>query len=307
MYLVLKRLITPVLFIALPSVSIAQQNIQLSRKYRKDEISRYRMTTNVVHNGKWQSTIVAICELRTVTDSTNIPYEEVKWISKKLYTAKDTTDKSSQLDRTLPYRISLHPNGKLDIPPIRDAEMTGEITDFNTFFVAISPKLGIGSFQKPGDKFTKPENVQGNFANGKDILKGEDCLAVTSTLLSASKEKAVIQTDFQPPSINCLNYYSKDMNQPVAGDTINNFQMVRAASGKVNLFYGREYFLITSTVRTKDGKLQQASMTNALRLNLKLNCSSDYNDCQNTFPFSIYRTISLELLPTENRNDVTME
>lgn len=286
--------VSPLLFFAQQSSSVKQ----LNRRYKQGDSYRYRMTTDVTHNGKWQSTIIAICELKVGTDSANIPYDEVRWISKKVYTAKDTLDHTAGLANTSPYRISLHPNGKLDIPPIQDAGMTGEITDFNTFFVAISPKLGIGALHKPGDLFKKPEQVKGNFANGKDILKGEDCLAVTNTLLKQDKRYAFIKTDFQPPSTACLDYYTSDMKQPVAADTINNFQMVRYSSAnKVNLFYGKEVFVINSTIDTKDGKLKEASMTNTLRLQLRLNCNTDYSECQNSFPFTIYRTIRLELLP----------
>jgi hypothetical protein len=300
MFSLYKCLILSLLIMATPLFFFAQSSSsqKLNRRYKTGEMYRYRMTTDVTHNGKWQSTIIAVCELKVIADSAGIPYDEVRWISKKVFTIKDTLEHTAELHNTSPYRISLHSKGKLDIPPIQDAGMTGEITDFNTFFVAISPKLGIDALHKPGDLFKKPEQVKGNFANGKDILKGEDCLAVTNTLLKKDKRNAFIKTDFHPPSTGCLDYYTADMKQPVAGDTINNFQMVRYFSAsKVNLFYGKEEFVINSTINTKDGKLQEASMINALRLNLKLNCNTDYSDCQNTFPFTIRRTIRLELLP----------
>ncbi len=90
-----------------------------------------------MENGKAPS--LPLCELKVLADSAGIPYDEVRWISKKVYTTKDTLEHTTELNNTSPYRISLHPKGKLDIPPIQDAGMTGEITDFNTFFVAISP------------------------------------------------------------------------------------------------------------------------------------------------------------------------
>lgn len=286
------------LFTALPALVKAQQRsgVSLLRKYKSGEISRYRMTTNVEHNGKWQSLIVAECDLLT-SDSAGISYEEVRWISKKVYTSKDTTDHQQEIAATAPYRISLHPDGRLDLPPIREAGMTGEITDFNTFFVAISPKLGIRHLTKPGDSFKKPENVQGNFANGKDILLGFDCLAVTNTLKELNKRTAVLQTDFLPPAAVCLQYLIPEMQQPVAGDTINNFQMVRKSAGdKVNVFFGKENFLISSSISREEGKLLNASMYNQLTLRLKLNCDAVYSNCQTTIPFIIKRIVQLELL-----------
>jgi len=287
------------LMLFIPLCSFSQStNSDLTRKYNIGEVYRYRMTTNVIHNDKWQSTIVAVCELKVMAGSDKIPYEEVKWISKKVITAKDTTEYPEEIKNTSPYRISLHPNGRLDLPPIQVAGMTGEITDFNTFYVAISPRLGIGQLHKQFDSFTKPENVKGNFANGKDILKGEDCLEASSILQRITKEEAIIQSDFMPPATQCLQYFTAEMTKPVAGETINNFQMVRAsANNKVNLFYGKEKFNINSTISLKDGKLRSALMNNTLFLQLKLNCNSDYTDCQHTMPFTIDRKIRLELIP----------
>lgn len=289
----------------MPLLSFSQQNdstVQLLRKYKRGESLVYRMTTNVTHNGKWQSTIIAVCELSVGFDSANIPYDEIKWLSKKVFNGKDTTDHDAEIQNTPVYRISVHPNGRLDLPTIADAGMTGEITDLNTFFVAISPRLGIDKLHKPGDNFQKPENVKGNFSNGKDILKGEDCLAVITSFTNKTWPVAIVTSDFQPPKTSCLNYFSAEMQQPVAGDTINNFQMVRSSSpNKVNLFYGRESFFIKSAVDMRDGKLLSAEMVNHLKLNLKLNCNTDYNDCQNSFPFTIQRKITIDLLQINKR------
>lgn len=287
------------LFAAIPLCSLSQQKLpDLTRKYRTGDVYRYRMTTHVVHNDKWQSTIEAVCELKVGMDSDKVPYEEVKWISKKVITAKDTTEYPEEIKNTTPYRISLHSGGRLDLPAIQEAGMTGEITDFNTFYVAISPRLGIGQLHKQYDSFTRAENVIGNFSNGKDILKGEDCLQATAVLQSIMEDQAVIQTDFIPPATQCLQYFTAEMTKPVAGGTINNFQMVRAAANnKVNLFYGNERFNINSTVSRKDGKLLSALMSNSLLLQLKLNCGQDYTECQHTMPFTINRRIRLELIP----------
>jgi hypothetical protein len=267
------------------------------RKYKPGEHDRYRMTTDVVHNGKWQSTIIAICELQVKKDSKGIPYDEVHWISKKEITEKDTSDKSDEAKKVTPYRISLHPKGELNLPKLDIADMTGEITDFNTFFVAISPKLGIDKLKKEGDIYHQKDPVKGDFANGKDITLGNDCLSVVVMLTDDTKDNILFQTHFTPPKDTCLQYLTNDMRQPVITDTINNFQMVRPfANNRVNVLYGREHFIIKSTVRKKDGKLTQATMTNHLALTIRLACDDRYANCQGNMPFTIYRTLKLELL-----------
>ena len=271
--------------------------ISLERKYQPGDQYRYRLTTNVEQNGKWQSKIIAVCELKVVTDSSRIPYDEVRWISKKVITAKDTTDFTKEAQEVPPYRISLHPKGRLDIPTLSVAGMTGEITDFNTFFVAVSLKLGISNLKGTGDQHTGKEPVKGDFSNGKDILKGNDCLITQVGITAINQQYIELKSSFLPPATNCFDYLTTDLSQPVVADSSNNFQMVRSSDpGKVNILFGREFFIIDSRIQRKDGKIKQATMDNQLKLKLKFNCDERYENCQATMPFSIVRHLLLELL-----------
>lgn len=294
-------LLIPGALICSPSMAQTKKAPEKSaapRKYQPGETYRYRLTTEVVHNNVWQMKIIAVCELRVITDSNGIPYDEIHWISKKVITAKDSSDHSAEARQVKPYRVSLHPNGQVNLPPIDIAGMTGEITDFNTFIVAISPQLGMTTLQKKGDVYKHKEVVKGDFSNGKDILKGNDCLSVQATLTDVTKENVKIETSFLPPVDSCLHFFTADMNKPVAPDTLNNFQMVRPFErNRYNVMYGKEYFIINSTIQKKDGKLTQASMVNRLALKLKVYCDDQYANCQTTMPFNILRNLTLELLP----------
>jgi hypothetical protein len=260
-------------------------------------VYRYRLITNVTHNGKWQSRIIAVCELKVLTDSNGIPADELRWISKKVLTARDTSDQTTEAVQVAPYRISLHPEGKLDLPVIAVPGMTGEITDLNTFFVAVAPASGVHRLRRKGDHHTKPDAVKGNFANGKDIITGDDCLQMTVSLLKETKDSVVVQTGFLPPLTGCLQYLLDDMRVPVVKDTLNNFQMVRpSANNKFNVLFGKEIFYITSTLQKRDGKITRAVMNNQLTLKMKLNCDTTYAGCQAEMPFTIERHLVLELL-----------
>lgn len=267
------------------------------RKYRIGEVYRYRLTTKAMHNGQWQSTTIAVCELKVV-DSSGVPYEEVRWVSKKVITAKDTSDHTSEAIQVPPYRISLHPNGKLDLPGMQVADMTGEITDFNTFYVAVSPKLGVADLKQKGDQHSQKELLKGNFTNGKDILLGNDCIAITLLLEEKEKNTVSIKTSFLPPADSCLQFLTTDMTAPVVPGTLNNFQMVKPFGGnRVNILYGREDFIISTHLQKKDGKIATATMVNTLNLKIKLNCNNQYDGCQTAMPFTIQRSLQLELLP----------
>ena len=272
-------------------------NTLFGRKYKTGDSYRYLLTTTSWQNEKLQGTTLSACALQVVTDSAGVAYDEIKWLSKKEIKGKDTTDKTAEAIQVAPYRISLDAKGKLSIPAITVASMTGEITDFNTFFVAVSPQLGIAKLSKKNDRYHKAAPVTGDFSNGRDIVKGSDCLDVSLLLQDIDKNTATLLTSFLPPTDSCLQYLAPDMALPVVKDTINNFQMVRPfGNNKYNVLYGREYFYITSIIRRSDGKITGATMHNLLSLKIKLYCGEDYTNCQSTIPFTIERRLKLEIL-----------
>lgn len=289
-------------FLGLSFQVMAQQvtlpmNALFGRKYKIGDVYRYKMTLSESHNGQLAFTNIAVCEL-TVIDSAGVPYDEVRWIMKKVINPKDSVDQTAKAVLVTPYRISLDGKGKIDIPKILVPEMTEPIQDFNTFFVAVSPFiLGTDRLKKKGDSTTTAKPIVANFANGTSILKGEDCLLINITLRDLSKQEAFIYSSFAPPMQNGLVYLTTDMNKPVVDSIPNNFQMV-APAGKdlVMLNYGREYFYINSTVRKSDGKIVKADMYNQLNLKIKVNCNNEYKNCQVEVPFAETRTLTLELL-----------
>jgi len=210
------------------------------RKYQIGESYRYRLTMVEQENGKWSSTMVSICVLKVVMDSAGIPFDEIRWISQKTLTPKDTVDNSADAVSVEPYRISLDPRGSLAIPLIKVPSMTEPVTDFNTFFVAIAPQVGATGLEKKGDSLLKTSPVKGDFSNGKNILKGEDCLQVSVYMTDQTNRTVSLHSAFLPPKQSCLSYLIPEMNIPVIKDTMNNFQMLMP--GENNSFiiqYGR--------------------------------------------------------------------
>ncbi|WP_276481921.1 hypothetical protein [Paraflavitalea pollutisoli] len=267
------------------------------RQYKAGERYWYRLTTEQRYNGVWNSTSVVEMELTVMRDSAGRLYDEVRHISKLVYTPKDTTRMDAEAQSVKPYRISLHPQGSMAIPPIEVAGMTGPITDFITFFVAISPQSRVTTLQRMGDSLQRKELARGNFANGKTILVGDDCLSISAYIREVNHEVVKVQTRFMPPAVPCIPFLLDNMQEPVTVGVRNNFQMVQpVGGGKVNLQYGNEWFIINSTVRRKDGKLVAADMTNELQLSLRLNCDPTYQHCPTTVPFRIQRYLRLELV-----------
>lgn len=301
MQTITKSLIFSLLVAVIPVAGFTQDKAVAGklfpRKYKIGDIYRYRLTTEQLYNGKWNSTSVVELELKVVSDSAGRPADEVRSISKKVYSPKDTVNADAEVLAVKPYFISLDPNGKLEIPPIDVPGMTGPITDFITFFVAISPQSRVTTLEKEGDSLIRRETARGNFANGKTILVGDDCLAIKAYLTKVTKREITLRTAFMPPAAPCLTFLLDDMNKPVTKGVLNNFQMVQPAGpNKFNVQYGNEEFTINSKVSRKDGKLLEATMSNTLQLSLRMQCNANYKECQMEMPFQIQRNLRLELI-----------
>jgi hypothetical protein len=268
------------------------------RKYKPGEKYSYRLTLREIHNGKWTFTNIAICELTVETDSAGVPYDVLRWTSKKVLTEKDTVDQTDAALSVKPYRISLDGRGRIDLPKILVPLMTEPIQDFNTVFVAVSPNLlGISDLKNVNDNFSIGTLGKGDFSNGADLLIGQDCLHISGKLSAITKETASIYTAFLPPDTPCLTYLTKDMETPIIKDTLNNFQMVNPAGNDLYIVgYGREFFTVTTTIRRSDGKIIKADMYNQVNMKLKINCNKSYAACQMDMPLVDQRILSIELL-----------
>jgi hypothetical protein len=290
-----------IIFLQVSLITLAQDKAiagkLFPRKYKTGDKYRYRLTTEQFYNGKWNGTSVVILECTVITDRAGIAWDEVRSLSKMQYSPKDTLNMDEEALAVQPYRITLHPDGTIAIPKIEVPGMTGPITDFITFFVAVSPQSRITTLEKEGDSLIKKETVKGNFANGKTILLGEDCLAIKAYIIAVTAQEVKFRTRFLPPVQPCLAFLLEDMQKPVTAGVLNNFQMVQpTAIGKLNVQFGNEEFTINTSMNRKDGKIKSAAMSNTLHLSLRMNCDGEYKNCQMEVPFLIQRNLKLELL-----------
>jgi hypothetical protein len=263
------------------------------REYKTGSEFRYQLTTESFRNNQPEDKTISVSRHTIVRDS-GVLKEEVQWIS-KMVVRKDTSYLDSIAQKVRPYRISLLPGGSLRLPPLVVPQMTGEITDLNTFYVAVSPPLH--AFQLGPNRLSIKDSIlKGNFSDGQIILKGEDCIEVTQKLLNKEKDITIIESSFLPPSHACLLPYA-DTLESTPGNPPMNFQMIQKAAGqKINYLWGTEQFVITSTIDNRTGMLLKAEMVNLLNLRMRYNASPDLNTFDAEFPYSIRRVVSLDLL-----------
>ncbi|MBN8663636.1 MAG: hypothetical protein J0L83_03630 [Chitinophagales bacterium] len=269
------------------------------RKYKKNEKYRYQLTVETYTNGTLSSKEVSVSE-HTVLKESRIYQEEIKWLSKIRYSGKDSTDFSIYAKSIKPYRISLAKNGKVLLPALSIPEMTGDITDLNTFFVAVSPALKMQYLSKSKTTLQLSEPIKGVFSDGIKILRGEDCTVVSQELLSNTDSMIKIRTNFSPPSSFCLTPFLELVSTKVF-DAPNNFQMIQSAgNSKVNFLWGVESFSIDSEIESNTGKILHGTMTNKLQLKARINASTDLSNWQLEMPLEIIRKIELKILPPTN-------
>lgn len=267
------------------------------RHYKANEQYHYKLTTQDYRNGRYDGTSVAISAHRVLKTGALFE-EEIRWIYKSHWNGRDSISFEEQVKKISPYKISLSRQGALALPPLRTPGMTGEITDLNTFYVAIAPALNAQLLTASNQFLENPGIKEGNFADSVIILFGKDCIKTTQRLIFSGPDSVVIETSFLPPGRICLEPLLDTIAKPCKDGRINNFQMIqKSQQGKVNLFWGVEQFIIRTTLDTKSGRIIRAMMDNQLSLRMRYNSSADLSTYDIEMPVTLHRIVTLDILP----------
>jgi hypothetical protein len=254
----------------------------------------YRLTTESFRNNQPDSRSVAVSWHSIIEEQGHLA-EQVRWMTKTVYKKNDTLKLDSIAQQVRPYTVFMGSAEGLKLPPLLVPDMTGEITDLHTFYVAVSPSLHSQRLNKKLP-FFYDSVLHGQFADGVQILKGDDQIQVAQKLVKKDKKHTVIETSFTPPSTLAIQPLLDTIGKQTFS-TPNNFQMVRKGAGdKVNLLWGVEEFIITSTIDNKTGQLLEATMINTLNLRMRYNASADLAQYDAEMPVHIKRIVKLELL-----------
>lgn len=285
------------LLMALPAFA---QTIK-ARQYKMGEKNFYKLTSESYNNGSFTGKSVSTARLMVVSDSGHLA-EEIQWLGKIFYTKKDTINKDSIAQSVVPYRISLLPDAKVLLPPLTIPDMVGDITDLNTFFVALAPAMNMQQLSGKNKEWINEKLVTGNFGDGKQLLFGRDYIQVTQHLLRYSANEAMVRTDFMPPAVFSMDTLVADTIAKRTFESPNNFVMIQKGAGdKVNLLWGVESFSITSRISNTSGQLLEATMTNTLKLQMRFNCTADLKSYAAEIPVVIKRELKLEKIKKESR------
>jgi hypothetical protein len=260
----------------------------LSRTYREGERLRYRIVQSETRNGA-ATVLTGETAHEVVRDGASLA-EQVRWTRIGPPEAPDA--RSEEARAVPPYTLSLEAGGELESPrPAGAVDLLGMITDLQTFWVAVSPGLGVDRLAEPGDVHVRPELIVGDFADGEAILSGRDCTRATLTLLSRDAGAAVVETRFEPPEASCL-----DGAVPADGRPPSNFRMVRKVGDQFLDLEGHESFVVTSRLDADDGKIQSAEMVNRLALHGRICMDPALTQCAPMPEVRRERRVTLELV-----------
>lgn len=242
-------------------------------------------------------------------------YEEVVW--KSLNYEGKKIDLSPMKDfRQI---VSLDSNFVNSMPDIASLDprsipfILGPILDLMTFYVDLNPRLfasKINELEK-GTRLTIPYNKPSSWADGRRVILGEDCIDFRLTFQSSEKRKPLLRVEHIPPQSNLnLNLPEDWMRIPVSKLGPNNWvQIIKTSIPQTPYMvsYGYEYFDVHIYLDSGDGKIVFAEMYNPVE---KMNrTAGDVTMADNRVvavknqsepsPEHTFRSISLELLPTE--------
>ena len=272
------------------------------RSYVAGDHYSYKLVTSRFKGGMLDSVEEAVSDHTVLTDGT--PRERIRWRSLVRQEGDTATDHTEIARGVSPYEISLHPDGTIDLPPLDEPRMLGMITDLNTFFVAVSPAIGVEGLHESGDSHVLDEPARGIWTNGRNIVLGQDCIRTRIELVEIDRKKETVRfrTSFMPPDVPCLELARPWMTKAASDDKPNNFQQITLnEQGKHTVIWGIEEFTITSEVSYEDGKVRNARMDNNLLIFAKIGCTEDLETCIVEIPATIHikRVLELTLIAPE--------
>lgn len=295
MFWTMFRMVFLIFFIG--SAALAADQFSYERKYQIGEQCEYLLTRNYYLNTQWQHKATAAASL-VVVETENLLADQVQWLSLLKSDVSGTTDLSAEAKKVDSYFMSLQAGGPLKVPPLKVPQMVGMITDFLTFFVAVSPHVGTPNVKSVGEIYVAPQSTKGDWSDGQAVIIGEDCIHPRVEMTDLNSLVVTYKTSFLAPTSDqvCITMNKDWMVEPVDVGTPNNFQQITSdGSGKFNVMWGHEFFVVTSQVERATGKLLSANMDNYLNLRMKTDCSTDLEGCQSDFPLTIRRALQLEI------------
>jgi hypothetical protein len=235
----------------------SDQNVLL-RRYREGEKLTYHMKgMNEDRHYEIQADGVV------KRDSAGVYFEEYHWSN-----LISDNQKVSLSPASLDFRqqVTLDPNQRFSFPNLSDVDhrLVGPITDLMTFYVDVWLAVKTGQLDNAGDHFYVKRGTPNSWADGNDVLIGEDSIDFDLSLeeVNRSDDTATILIRHVPPERPEIKLPADWMHKPVAGTANNWVQVQKVKDGKYLAAVGKETFDVEIKLSLLDGKILSGKMDN---------------------------------------------
>lgn len=274
----------------------------LARRYVEGETTRYLMTG--VNQGRSRTlNYAAEAEAKMQRDEQGRFVEEFRW------TRLTVAGRDIPLDEpTMNFRQRLSLDGAVEMtPPPSQAiaginpMLIGPVFDLMTFYVDLHPSLHQQRLKQPGDRVHVAHGQPNSWADGANVILGEDCIDFELTLERVEPASAQLRVRHLPPAATSINLPAAWMQERVNPDRPNNWVQVQrdasASPPRVVAATGHEVFDVVIEVERPAGRIVSATMDNPVAI-VQRHCSDEsLTDCGEPVKFQIHRHVELRRLP----------
>ncbi|HLK65870.1 MAG TPA: hypothetical protein VKU19_20675 [Bryobacteraceae bacterium] len=289
--MIVKRFV--VLLIASGLARIFAQDVSpnpglLTRRYQEGERLTYKMKAT---NNNWHYDLRATGLVRR--DSTGKYLEEYAWSSLISNGAAVILPPASISFRQM---LSLDPDKPPSIPDLSVVHpmLVGPITDLLTFYADLWLATKVGKLTRAGDHFYQKVGVPASWADGDNVVLGEDSIDfdITLTSIDESAKIATLLVQHVPPEQPQVRLPATWMRDPVA-DTPNNWVQVTRKDGRLVAAVGKETFDVRMEVSIVDGKILSGTIENPVRAKERTCQDAALTKCGDSRPLQILRNIEI--------------
>jgi hypothetical protein len=271
-----------------------------TRHYESGRQWGYTLTTTHSSNG-----VLDKEEVGEVSHTVNAAAdaEDIVWTGLSLVTPDGEAEDLSEDARAVPpYSLSLSPSASMTLPELVVPSMSGMVTDHFTYYVAVSPSLGVQDVHEVGDVATGDAPVLGEWSDDEQTPVGQDCIhpALELLTLDEGQNRVEFESRFAVPAVqDCFEWVVPEWASPVVEGQVNNFQQVKIIDGQAFAMYGVEWFTIRSQVELDSGRVTGATMDNQLGLRILAGCDDEWANCALDDSLLIVREEVLQLVDNE--------
>jgi len=185
------------------------------------------------------------------------------------------------------------------VPPdlSKASQLVAPVLDLLTFYADLFLAMHAGELRQAGDHFRFPNPISSSWADGSDVIIGEDHIDfdVTLTNVDQSSGTASLLVKHIPPQEPKIRLTAEWMRSPVA-ETPNNWVQVEKSQTGYTASVGKETFDVVLGVSLSDGRILSASMENPVTAVVRECSDAALTRCSDGKPSPTLRHIEMVLI-----------